>query len=96
MLQALRIVKLFAWEQRFYSRIDEAREKELVAGWKRYVNFSIYVGCSSVTPVVITVATLTAYTIIFKHTLTTTIAFTSIALFESLRVALIQLPNSIF
>ncbi|KAI8051599.1 hypothetical protein BDF22DRAFT_777181 [Syncephalis plumigaleata] len=95
-LHSIRIVKLFAWEPQVYARTDEARELELVKIWETFVGFAFFLGNTSITPVIVTVATLAAYTVIYKNTLTATVAFTAIALFESLRVALQQMPSSIF
>ncbi|KAI9596585.1 P-loop containing nucleoside triphosphate hydrolase protein [Syncephalis fuscata] len=96
MLQSMRIIKLFAWEQQFCARVDEAREKELSASWDNFYNYSIYAGGSAVSSVLTTVATLGAYTMLFKHILTSTIAFTSIAVLESLRIAVTQISNGIY
>ncbi|KAI9593639.1 ABC transporter type 1, transmembrane domain-containing protein [Syncephalis fuscata] len=96
MLQSLRIIKLFAWEQQFCARIDEVREKELSVIWNYYVNFAIHFVGSTVSPVFVTVATLGTYTMLFGNTLNSTTAFTSIVLLESLRTAINQWSAAIY
>ncbi|KAI8052914.1 hypothetical protein BDF22DRAFT_743591 [Syncephalis plumigaleata] len=96
MLQSIRVVKLFSWEQQSCARIDEAREAELRAIWVNFCNFCIFAVLSSIAPVLITVATLGSYTLWYGNKLEPTTAFTCIALLESLRTAMSMLPDSVF
>ncbi|KAJ3078689.1 hypothetical protein HDU99_000432, partial [Rhizoclosmatium hyalinum] len=91
-LQGIRVIKYFAWEKRFLAKIDEARTKEM------HTLIQVYLadGASNfiwlMTPLVVSFATLTALTKFSDIKMTSQMAFTCLALFNSLRVPLMYLP----
>ncbi|ORX96337.1 P-loop containing nucleoside triphosphate hydrolase protein [Basidiobolus meristosporus CBS 931.73] len=94
-LQGIKIIKFFAWEDRFKSRVDESREKELVVLRERYI-YWIFGGTLWFTsPAIVTIVTFYAYTYIAKMQLTASVAFASLALFKALQNPLDMLPDII-
>ncbi|KAK9718409.1 Transporter of the ATP-binding cassette (ABC) [Basidiobolus ranarum] len=92
-LQGIRIIKFFAWEQRFKSRVDESRAKELVVLKERF-RFWMYGGTLwFITPALVTVVTFYTYTNIANENLTASVAFASLALFKALQNPLDLLPD---
>eukprot|EP01135_Chromosphaera_perkinsii_P005378 Nk52_evm59s343 gene=Nk52_evmTU59s343 len=94
-LSGIRIIKFFAWENSFWERLTEARRKEMV-NLSRY----IYFGASSFllwfgAPVAVNLATFASYCYIEKKELDATTVFTSLALFNVLKMPLYILPVTI-
>ncbi|KAI9594951.1 P-loop containing nucleoside triphosphate hydrolase protein [Syncephalis fuscata] len=94
-LQGIRIIKLFAWEQQFRERVMIKREDELANVWKRLIMFIYFIALGFATPAIITLATFGAHTLLFGNTLTASTAFTSLALLNILREAMDQLPEAV-
>ncbi|KAG5940992.1 hypothetical protein E4U53_007510 [Claviceps sorghi] len=92
-LQNIRIIKYFAWEDRFGRAIDEKREAELRALRSRFTLWACAVAIWNSVPVLITFFSFLVYTLIEKKPLYPSIAFTAISLFMLLRVPLDQLGD---
>ncbi|QUC20031.1 uncharacterized protein UV8b_04272 [Ustilaginoidea virens] len=92
-LQNIRIIKYFAWEERFGRIIDEKREAELKALRSRFTLWACAVAIWNSVPVLITFFSFLVYTLIEKKPLYPSIAFTAISLFMLLRVPLDQLGD---
>ncbi|KAJ6437930.1 ATP-dependent bile acid permease [Purpureocillium lavendulum] len=92
-LQNIRIIKYFAWEDRFGRIIDEKRRAELNALRSRFVLWACAVAIWNSVPVLITFFSFLAYTLIEKKPLYPSIAFTAISLFMLLRLPLDQLGD---
>ncbi|KAG5935620.1 hypothetical protein E4U59_005514 [Claviceps monticola] len=92
-LQNIRIIKYFAWEDRFGRTIDEKREAELKALRSRFTLWACAVAIWNSVPVLITFFSFLVYTLIEKKPLYPSIAFTAISLFMLLRVPLDQLGD---
>ncbi|TWU70979.1 hypothetical protein ED733_002187 [Metarhizium rileyi] len=92
-LQNIRIIKYFAWEERFGRTIDEKREAELKALRSRFTLWACAVAIWNSVPVLITFFSFLVYTLIEKKPLYPSIAFTAISLFMLLRVPLDQLGD---
>ncbi|KAG8423072.1 ABC transporter 7 [Metarhizium acridum] len=92
-LQNIRIIKYFAWEERFGRSIDEKREAELNALRSRFTLWACAVAIWNSVPVLITFFSFLVYTLIEKKPLYPSIAFTAISLFMLLRVPLDQLGD---
>ncbi|KAI8977400.1 hypothetical protein BDF20DRAFT_988366 [Mycotypha africana] len=90
LLSAIRIVKFFAWESEFKKRIIDARDNELRAIRSRLMTFMWMVNSWFFIPILIMVATFYVYT--KEHILTASVAFTALALFNTFRGALDELP----
>ncbi|KAI9293169.1 hypothetical protein K502DRAFT_318772 [Neoconidiobolus thromboides FSU 785] len=95
LLQGIRIIKFFAWEAQFQSRINSARTAELNALIGRMKLIALIHTLWLFCPTLITIGTFYAYTKLAGNTLTPTIAFTSILIFKSLRDPIDQLPQVI-
>ncbi|POR38233.1 ATP-dependent bile acid permease [Tolypocladium paradoxum] len=92
-LQNIRIIKYFAWEERFGRIIDEKRRIELRALRSRFLLWAVAVAIWNSVPVLITFFSFLVYTLIEKKPLYPSIAFTAISLFMLLRVPLDQLGD---
>ncbi|KAL4399957.1 Transporter of the ATP-binding cassette (ABC) [Malassezia pachydermatis] len=94
-LMCIKTVKFFAWENSFLERMYATRARELrVLAWNNVLtvvyNF-IFVGM----PMVVTLAAFGTYTYVFGHTLTAQTAFTSLYIFNTLRLPLSDFPEMI-
>ncbi|KAI5960459.1 YBT1 [Candida pseudojiufengensis] len=91
--QSIRIIKFFAWEDKFFESAMKIREEEI-----RYLKWRCGVWCAAafiwfITPTLITLLSFYCYTIIEGKTLTAPIAFTALSLFTLLRSPLDQLAD---
>ncbi|CAK7894389.1 ATP-dependent bile acid permease [[Candida] anglica] len=91
--QSIRIIKFFAWEDKFYDSIMEVRSKELHKLKVRLAAWSAGAFVWFITPTLITLLSFYCYTIIEGKVLTAPIAFTSLSLFTLLRSPLDQLSD---
>ncbi|MCJ1476928.1 hypothetical protein MMC13_005597 [Lambiella insularis] len=92
-LQNIRIIKYFAWEQRFAYDVDEKRDIELNALRKKYI---IWTGAATIwygVPMLITAFSFFLYTIVEKKQLMPSVAFTALSLFGLLRYPLDELAD---
>ena len=94
-LQNIRIIKYFAWEQRFANNVNEKRNLELQALWRKYVLWSAAATVWSGVPILITFTSFFLYTVIEKQPLVPSIAFPALSLFSLLRVPLDQLADMV-
>lgn len=94
-LQNMRIIKYFAWEQRFKANVDEKREVELSALWKKYVLWSLAATIWSGVPILITFISFLIYTIVEKRPLVPSVAFPALSMFSLLRIPLDQLADMV-
>lgn len=94
-LQNIRIIKYFAWEQRFEQDVNEKRETELRALWRKYIlwasAFTIWGGV----PILITFASFLVFTKVEKRPLVPSIAFPALSMFSLLRIPLDQLADMV-
>ncbi|OAD65376.1 hypothetical protein PHYBLDRAFT_189572 [Phycomyces blakesleeanus NRRL 1555(-)] len=90
LLSAIRIVKFFAWEKQFKNRVVEAREVELKAIRGRLMAFMWMANIWFFIPIMIMVTVFYIYTM--TSVLTASVAFTALALFNTFRSALDELP----
>lgn len=94
-LQNIRIIKYFAWEERFGHVVNDSRTAELKQLWKRYVLWAIAATSWYGSPMLITFLSFLCYTVVEKKELNAPIAFTALSLFNVLRVPLDQLADMI-
>ncbi|ORY79996.1 hypothetical protein BCR37DRAFT_381441 [Protomyces lactucae-debilis] len=95
LLNSIRIIKYFAWEESFKKDINECRAAELKQLRRRFIMFSISSLTWNASPVLITLLTFFTYTKLAHHDLTASVAFTSLSLFNVLRSPLDQLADMI-
>ncbi|KAJ1736287.1 Transporter of the ATP-binding cassette (ABC) [Coemansia biformis] len=94
-LQGVRIIKFFAWEQRFEQQVARVRGSELGVLRKRYLMSAYSILLYFMAPVFVTLTTFTVYTGVMGNRLTASVAFTALALFKTLRGPMDQLPDMI-
>ncbi|KAF2158186.1 bile acid-transporting ATPase [Myriangium duriaei CBS 260.36] len=94
-LANIRIIKYFAWEQRFMAQVDEKRVIELRYLRNRYIVWSFAVTIWSGAPVLITLLTFLVYTLVEHRPLIPSVAFTALSLFSLLRIPLDQLADMV-
>ncbi|KAI0904579.1 multidrug resistance-associated protein [Ustulina deusta] len=92
-LQNIRIIKYFAWEDRFGAIVDDKRRTELRALRNRYMVWALAVAIWNTVPILITFFSFLMYTKIERKPLYPSIAFTAISLFLLLRIPLDQLGD---
>ena len=95
MLQGIRMIKYFAWENNWREKIYVARRAEIKSLIRTIILDVLINIVFMVAPVLVTVSSFIWYTKIAGHELTASVAFTSITLFEMLRAPLIFLPESV-
>ncbi|KAJ5304146.1 uncharacterized protein N7443_003806 [Penicillium atrosanguineum] len=94
-LQNIRIIKYFAWEQRFQDIVNEKRKAELKSLRRRYILWSSAATVWYGTPILITFMSFFLYTVVEKKQLTPSIAFPALSMFSLLRVPLDQLADMV-
>lgn len=94
-LTNVRIIKYFAWEQRFLATVDEKRVVELKHLRYRYIIWAVAATIWSGAPVIITFLTFLFYTLVEKKDLVPSVAFTALSLFSLLRIPLDQLADMV-
>lgn len=94
-LTNIRIIKYFAWEQRFMANIDEKRAVELKRLTTRYILWSVAATVWGGAPVLITFLSFAVYTLVEKKPLIPSTAFTALSLFQILRIPLDQLADMV-
>lgn len=94
-LQNIRIIKYFAWEQRFEGTVNEKRQTELTALWHKYILWSCAYTIWSGVPILITFSSFLVYTKVEKRPLVPSIAFPALSMFSLLRIPLDQLADMI-
>ncbi|GME67311.1 unnamed protein product [[Candida] boidinii] len=92
-LQSIRIIKFFAWEEKFYEQIDEIRENELTCLLNRCYVWILSCFVWFFTPTAVSFFAFYYYVYIDKNVLTTPIAFTALSLFNLLRAPLDQFAD---
>jgi ABC-type multidrug transport system fused ATPase/permease subunit len=89
----IRIIKFFAWEQRFMALVGEKRSVELKALRRRYLVWAFAATVWTGAPIMITFLSFFVFTRVEKKALIPSIAFTALSLFMILRIPLDQLAD---
>ncbi|KAI9832491.1 MAG: hypothetical protein M1838_005641, partial [Thelocarpon superellum] len=92
-LQNIRIIKYFAWEERFGQIVNEKRSEELRHLRNRYILWAVASTIWYGVPLVITFMSFFVYTVVEKKRLIPSVAFTALSLFSLLRIPLDQLAD---
>ncbi|OWB72623.1 hypothetical protein B5S31_g2340 [[Candida] boidinii] len=92
-LQSIRIIKFFAWEEKFYDQIDQIRENELTCLLNRCYVWILSSFVWFFTPTAVSFFAFYYYVYIDGNVLTTPIAFTALSLFNLLRAPLDQFAD---
>mmetsp|Transcript_7000 Transcript_7000/g.8876 ORF Transcript_7000/g.8876 Transcript_7000/m.8876 type:complete len:1644 (+) Transcript_7000:14-4945(+) len=91
--QSIRIIKFFAWEDKFFESIMKVRNEEVHELKLRLASWAAGAFVWFITPTLITLLSFYCYTVIEGNTLTAPIAFTALSLFTLLRTPLDQLSD---
>lgn len=94
-LENIRIIKYFAWEQRFENKVNEKRSIELKALRKKYMLWAMAATTWSGVPIIITLISFFLYTVVEGKMLVPSVAFPALSMFSLLRVPLDQLADMI-
>ena len=94
-LQNIRIIKYFAWEQRFEYTVNEKRQTELMALWRKYILWAAAYTIWGAIPILITFTSFLIYTKVEKRPLVPSIAFPALSMFSLLRIPLDQLADMV-
>jgi ABC-type multidrug transport system fused ATPase/permease subunit len=94
-LTNIRIIKYFAWEQRFIGLVNEKRHVELKHLRRRYILWAVAATIWSGSPVLITFLSFYVYTNVENKPLIPSVAFTALSLFQILRIPLDQLADMV-
>lgn len=92
LIAAVKFIKLFAWEERWIQRTLDAREHEMKWMVKGYVNAVMFNAIWTCAPVLVSIVSFFVY-VMQGNELTVGIAFTSIALFNMIRIPLNVIPT---
>ncbi|KAJ7092446.1 P-loop containing nucleoside triphosphate hydrolase protein [Mycena belliarum] len=93
-INVLRMVKLFGWESKMSSEVAEKRRNELACLRKRKV-LDLVNGCLNIlVPIVTMIATYATYTIIMKQDLTASKVFSSMTVFNMLKISVESIISS--
>ncbi|KAJ2658559.1 hypothetical protein IWW48_003964 [Coemansia sp. RSA 1200] len=93
LLQGIRAVKLFGWESHFVDKVDRQREHQLSYLWL-VISWWLRIGVvSSLGPMMILIVIFTTYVAVLGNTLTAEIAFTSISVFQLVRIVFEHMPG---
>lgn len=94
-LANIRIIKYFAWEQRFGQTVGEKRMIELRALRNKYILWTLAATIWFCVPILITFLSFLLYTVVEQRPLIPSVAFTALSLFGILRYPLDQLADMI-
>ncbi|KAJ3203156.1 hypothetical protein HDU67_010360, partial [Dinochytrium kinnereticum] len=95
MISGMKIIKLFAWEDSFLSRIKDLRETELSRQFKVTIFSAIFYGFTYVIPSLVAIVAFSVFSIIPGNSLSPEIVFPALALINLLRVPMVELPDTI-
>ncbi|KAJ1937762.1 hypothetical protein FBU59_004656, partial [Linderina macrospora] len=93
LLQGIKAVKLFGWESRFVEKADQKRERQLSYQWKMVHAWIRVMAASALAPMIVLVIILAMHVVGFGHQLTAEIAFTSISVFQLIRITFEHFPG---
>ncbi|KAK9448070.1 P-loop containing nucleoside triphosphate hydrolase protein [Limtongia smithiae] len=94
-LQSIKIIKFFAWEERFSEQLQEVRNEELAKLRQRFFILAFAAMVWFGFPTVITFITFGFYTLIMKQELTPSVAFSALSLFNIMRTPMDRLAEMI-
>ncbi|KAK9459530.1 P-loop containing nucleoside triphosphate hydrolase protein [Lipomyces oligophaga] len=94
-LQSIKIIKFFAWEDRFRDQLQDVRNEELAKLRTRYLILATAAMVWFGFPTIITFMTFGFYTMIAKNELTPSVAFSALSLFNIMRTPMDRLAEMI-
>ncbi|PWA02834.1 hypothetical protein BB558_001011 [Smittium angustum] len=92
MIGGIKTVKLFGWESKFISKISKLRNEQLKMLWRVFqLTVVNWIGLS-LTPIFVLFCTFWVYTVVMGKEMNAEIAFTSIAIFNILKIVFETIP----
>ncbi|KAI8867075.1 hypothetical protein GQ42DRAFT_158227 [Ramicandelaber brevisporus] len=82
LFQSIRIVKMFAWGDRFIKKIDALREEQIKVYQRQFYYEMAAAVLMTVQPIMTILITFFSYTAVFGNTLTPAVAFTSLSILK--------------
>ncbi|KAJ2658560.1 hypothetical protein IWW48_003965 [Coemansia sp. RSA 1200] len=92
-LHGIMAVKLFGWESGFSANIDKKREQQLQSQWRVYLFMTLIHSIALVGPMLILIVMFAVYVIVLGNSMTAEIAFTTISVFQVIRLVLERMPG---
>ncbi|RHZ07273.1 hypothetical protein DYB37_006337, partial [Aphanomyces astaci] len=92
---SMQIIKLNAWEERYYVKISDFRDDELKSLWTGSCIQAGTIAMNYIAPVALTTVSFASYVLLFKQTLTASKVFTALALFNMIKAPMMLLPEII-
>ncbi|RHZ29225.1 hypothetical protein DYB37_012590, partial [Aphanomyces astaci] len=92
---SMQIIKLNAWEERYYVKIRDFRDDELKSLWTGSCIQAGMIAMNYIAPVALTTVSFASYVLLFKQTLTASKVFTALALFNMIKAPMMRLPQII-
>lgn len=91
---AIKLIKLYAWEQPYKTEVNDLRRKELKFMWRGFVIGTFNLLVVFLIPPLLALGIFTTYVLAFGP-LSSTVAFTTLSLFNTLRLPLVVLPQAV-
>ncbi|XP_038067451.1 ATP-binding cassette sub-family C member 9-like [Patiria miniata] len=93
MLQGIKLIKLYGWEDMFYTSISKVRALEILAMVKQMVFKVVLMTISNACPILVTIVSYSLYTKLTGEPLTPDIAFAALSVFNQMLTPLFIMPN---
>ncbi|KDO25421.1 hypothetical protein SPRG_09363 [Saprolegnia parasitica CBS 223.65] len=92
---AMQIIKLNAWEERYFDKITALRNAELKSLWRESLLASMAITINGAGPIFLTTVSFAAYVLWLGEPLTASKVFTALSLFSMIKAPMMTLPNII-
>ncbi|KAF0718396.1 hypothetical protein As57867_001718, partial [Aphanomyces stellatus] len=90
---SMQIIKLNAWEERYYGKICDLRADELKSLWTQFCIGAGTTAMNNIAPVALTTISFACYVLVLKQTLTAAKVFTALSLFNMVKQPMMRLPQ---
>ncbi|KAJ1940926.1 hypothetical protein FBU59_003660, partial [Linderina macrospora] len=93
LVQGIKAVKLFGWEQAFLKRVDEKRDAQLCVLWRVLLVWAAIFPAGMLAPMLVLLSIFGTYVVWFGNSLTAELAFTSITVFQITEIVFEHFPT---
>ncbi|RHY66584.1 hypothetical protein DYB30_011291 [Aphanomyces astaci] len=90
---SMQIIKLNAWEERYYAKISDLRADELRSLWTQFCIGAGTTAMNNIAPVALTTISFACYVLVLKQPLTASKVFTALSLFNMVKQPMMRLPQ---
>ncbi|KAI0031196.1 hypothetical protein K488DRAFT_79193 [Vararia minispora EC-137] len=91
MMGVLRMIKMFGWEHKISNRVAERRDEELKFFQSRELVSLLHQVLNYAIPVLVMIGSYATFTVVMKQELTPSVVFSSMSVFDMLRIQLNQI-----